>query len=200
MRVRTSSPLAPVGAAAWTHAEPVATDKPTELTQEFTQVFDAHASFVWRVVRRLGVPDADADDAVQDVFLVVHRRLQEYEERGSIRAWLFAICRQVASHRRRTTKRRDRTKASLPMPSSPVNPQEEAMRLEAVAIVHRFLGAIDEAQGIVFYLADVEGMTAPEIATSLGVNLNTVYGRLRIARQRFEAFVATLENEEAKTP
>jgi RNA polymerase sigma-70 factor, ECF subfamily len=204
MRVRTSSPLAPVGPAAWTPGDRVAEGNPPELTQEFTQeftrVFDANATFVWRVLRRLGVPDADADDAVQDVFLVVHRRLHEYEERGSIRAWLFAICRQVASHRRRTTQRRERTKASLPVPPSPVDPQEEAMRLEAVAIVHRFLATIDEAQGIVFYLADVEGMTAPEIASALEANLNTVYGRLRIARQRFEAFVAALENREAETP
>jgi RNA polymerase sigma-70 factor (ECF subfamily) len=63
------------------------------------------------------------------------------------------------------------------------------MRKEAVALVNDFLGRIDESQAIVFYLADVEGMTAPEIATSLDVKLNTVYGRLRVARQRFEAFV-----------
>jgi RNA polymerase sigma-70 factor (ECF subfamily) len=157
----------------------------------FAELFDAHASFVWRVLRRLGVPDADADDALQDVFLVVHRRLGEYEERGSPRAWLFAISRQVASHRRRTMARRERTRAELPSGgTSPDDPHETAVRNEAVSIVHEFLARLDEAQAMVFYLADVEGMTAPEIAASLEANVNTVYGRLRLARQEFEAFLA----------
>ena len=156
----------------------------------FAELFDANASFVWRVLRRLGVPDADADDAVQDVFIVVHRRLGEYEERGSVRAWLFAISRQVASHRRRTHARRERACAELPVGgSSPDDPYETAMRNEAVSIVHEFLSRLDEPQAMVFYLADVEGMTAPEIAASLDANVNTVYGRLRLARLEFEAFL-----------
>jgi len=69
------------------------------------QVFAAHADFVWRSLRRLGVPAADADDALQEVFLVVHRRLADYEDRGFMRAWLFSISRQVSSHYRRSTKR-----------------------------------------------------------------------------------------------
>jgi RNA polymerase sigma-70 factor (ECF subfamily) len=157
----------------------------------FAALFDANASFVWRVLRRLGVPDADADDAVQDVFIVVHRRLGEYEERGSVRSWLFAIARQVASHRRRTRVRRDRAIGELPRgDSSPDDPHETAMRNEAVSIVHEFMSRLDEPQALVFFLADVEGMTAPEIAASLEVNVNTVYGRLRLARQQFEAFLA----------
>jgi RNA polymerase sigma-70 factor (ECF subfamily) len=156
----------------------------------FAGLFDAHASFVWRVLRRMGIPAADADDAVQDVFLVVHRRLAEYEDRGSPRAWLFAISRQVASHRRRTRSRSERTRAELPMPdASPDDPYETAMRNEAVSIVHDFLAKLSEPQAMVFYLAEVEDMTAPEIATSLEVNVNTVYGRLRLARQQFEAFL-----------
>src|SRR5882724_13016294 len=69
------------------------------------RVFSAHADFVWRSLRRLGVPAADVDDALQEVFLVVHRRLADYEDRGFMRAWLFSISRQVSSHYRRSTKR-----------------------------------------------------------------------------------------------
>ena len=156
---------------------------------EFARVFDAHATFVWRVLRRLGVPDADAEDAVQEVFIVVHGKLGSYEERGSIRSWLFTISRQIASHRRRSAARRERTQAALPEAPPPDDPQHLAMRSEAVALVNDFLSELDEAQAMVFYLADVEGMTAPEIAASLDVKLNTVYGRLRTARLRFEAFV-----------
>jgi RNA polymerase sigma-70 factor (ECF subfamily) len=59
-------------------------------------------------------------------------------------------------------------------------------RREAVEAVSNFLDELDEPQRQVFYLADVEGMTAPEISAALGVKLNTVYGRLRLARKRFE--------------
>ena len=175
----------PASVAPWLHRPRVE----PQTTLDLARVFDAHATFVWRVLRRLGVPDADAEDAVQEVFIVVHAKGGEYEERGSIRSWLFAISRQVASHRRRSAARREHTRALLPEAVQPANPQELAMRAEAVALVNAFLSRLDENQAIVFYLADVEGMTAPEIATSLDVNLNTVYGRLRLARQRFEAFV-----------
>ena len=156
---------------------------------EFADLFATHAGFAWRVLRRLGVPDADTEDAVQEVFLVVHRKLATYEERGSVRAWIFAICRQVASHHRRTVMRRDR-RESIPPPVTPADdPHEMAVRREAVAVVHEFLAQLDEDRAIVFFLADVEEMPVTEIASSLGVNLNTVYGRLRTARLQFEDFV-----------
>jgi RNA polymerase sigma-70 factor, ECF subfamily len=182
--------------ASWMPPERLALEKSTD----FTRVFDAHASFVWRVLCRLGVPDADVDDAVQDVFIVVHHKLDGYEERGSIRAWLFAISRQVASHRRRSTERRERTRATVPGAPHPEDPQEAVMRREAVALVHDFLASLDDAQAIVFYLADVEGMTAPEIAGALDVKLNTVYGRLRLARRRFEEFLEKRSPREPLTP
>lgn len=177
----------PASVAPWLHRPRVE----SQTTFDLARVFDAHATFVWRVLRRLGVPDADAEDAVQEVFIVVHAKGGEYEERGSIRSWLFAISRQVASHRRRTYARSERTRAELPVSgTSADDPHEAALRSEAVAIVHEFLGQLSDGQAMVFYLSDVEDMTAPEIATSLEVNVNTVYGRLRLARQQFEAFVA----------
>jgi RNA polymerase sigma-70 factor (ECF subfamily) len=156
---------------------------------EFAGLFTAHASFVWRALRRLGVPDADAEDALQEVFLVVHHKLGAYEERGSVRAWLFTISRQVASHHRRSRVRRER-RESIPAPLVPMeDPHEAAVRREAAAIVRDFLEQLDEERSLVFFLADVEGMAVTEIASSLGVNLNTVYGRLRSARIRFEEFI-----------
>ncbi len=74
------------------------------------------------------------------------------------------------------------------------------MRREAVALVHDFLAGLDQAQAIVFYLADVEGLTAPEIAGAIDVKLNTVYGRLRLARLRFEKFVDERSPGEQRIP
>jgi RNA polymerase sigma-70 factor (ECF subfamily) len=156
---------------------------------EFAVVFGTHANFVWRVLRRLGVPDADAEDALQEVFIVVSRKLDEYQERGTIRSWLFAISRQVASHYRRTEARRQRKETIVPKAPACDDPHDAAMKREAVAIVQEFLGQLDEARAIVFFLSEVEGMAAPEIASLLGANVNTVYGRLRLSRKQFEEFV-----------
>jgi len=78
---------------------------------ELSRLFDLHADFVYRVLLRLGVPRADAEDCVQDVFLVVAHRLASYVEKGSIRAWLFVIARQVALHARRSDDARRRANA-----------------------------------------------------------------------------------------
>src|SRR6185295_4158846 len=76
--------------------------------ERIAELFSEHANFVWRSLRGLGVFDADVEDAAQEVFLVVYRRLAEYEDRGLLRAWLFSISRQVASHYRRGANRADR--------------------------------------------------------------------------------------------
>lgn len=159
-------------------------------SEPFALIFQTHADFVWRVLRRLGVPDSEVEDALQEVFLVVARRLGHYEERGAIRAWLFSIARQVAWHVRRANQRRDRKQQALLQPPPPDDPQQTAERNRAVALVRDFLATLDENQAMVFYLCEVEGMTAPEIAAALHVNLNTVYGRLRLARKRFEGMLA----------
>jgi RNA polymerase sigma-70 factor, ECF subfamily len=177
---------ASLASVPWSHGQHV---EGPEKAGAFADLFLAHASFVWRVLRRLGVPEADAEDALQEVFLVVHHKLPTYEDRGSLRAWLFTIARQVASHHRRSTVRRERRElVTVPAPA-PTDPHEEAVRREGAAIVRDFLEQLDEPRALVFLLADVEGMAVTEIASSLGVNLNTVYGRLRAARLRFEEFV-----------
>jgi RNA polymerase sigma-70 factor (ECF subfamily) len=157
----------------------------------FRALFHAHVDFVWRVLRRLGVPDAEADDAVQEVFMVVARQLVGYQERGTVRAWLFTIARRVAQHSRRSRIRRERTQQSSPASSGSDDPHRLAERSQAVTLLREFLATLDENQAMVFYLAEVEGLSIPDIASSMQSNLNTAYGRLRLARKRFEAFVAS---------
>lgn len=179
-------------------AELRSTTSTTERDARLAELFRTQASFVWRVVRRFGVPDADAEDAVQEVFLVVADRLDSYEERGSLRAWLVAIARQVAQHEQRARFRRERkaraahlfeVSAISAMSARPL--QQHALECnEAATFVNKFLSALHPDQAMVFFLAEIEGLTAPEIAGALQTNLNTVYGRLRLARKRFEACVA----------
>lgn len=149
--------------------------------------------FVWRVLRRLGVPDRSVDDAVQDVFVVVHRRLADFQGRSSLRTWLYGIARRVARDQRRRDQRRGEA-VELPaeVAGAAPDPRQAAEDAEALRALRGLLAALPDEQREVFVLAELEQMTAPEIAEATGAKLNTVYSRLRLARAAFNRGVAAL--------
>jgi RNA polymerase sigma-70 factor (ECF subfamily) len=161
----------------------------------FSAVYGEHFGFVWRSLRALGVPAAATDDAAQDVFIVVHRRLDDYDARAPMRAWLFGIARNVA-RRHRERAQRD---PGLHLVGEGRALDDTMQLREAATLVERFLDSLDDDQRAVFVLAQLEGLTAPEIAEALGVNPNTVYSRLRAARVKFERVVARRAAQERRT-
>ena len=168
-------------------AAPAAVERPS-----FDEVYQLHFDFVWRSVCRLGVAERSADDAVQDVFIVVHRKLAEFEGRSSIKTWLFAIARRVAHDHRRRAQRKDRA-GELPESLADEHtgsPRDAAETSEAVRVLRELLAALPDEQREVFVLAELEQMTAPEIAEAVTANVNTVYSRLRLARAAFNKAVA----------
>jgi RNA polymerase sigma-70 factor (ECF subfamily) len=149
----------------------------------FDQVYADHAVFVWRILRGMGVAEPLVEDAMQDVFMVVHRRLGEFDGLGSVKTWLFQIAFRTACGYRRKLRRagehepfEDRVEARTR------NPAEEAERRETLTIIAGLLDGLDDDKRAVLVLADIEEMTAPEIAVVMGTPLNTVYSRLRRAR------------------
>lgn len=164
----------------------------TELQQAadsrlFQTLYRDHFDFIFRNLCRLGVPRAQAEDALQDVYIVVLRRLADFQPGTSERAWLFAIAVRVASDYRRSQRRKGTDpwpEADLPA-SRAEDPFEGAARGEAVARLHACLGQLDDDKRAVFVMTELEQMSAPEIAAALQLNLNTVYTRLRAARQAF---------------
>ena len=160
--------------------------------------FASHGAFVFRVLRRLGVADAILDDAVQEVFLVAHRRWDSYDPEASIRGWLFGIARRIASHHHRSRRRAERNLAGAPVPPPSTSPEDIAARREAVAFVEGFVAGLDEDKRTVFVGCCIEGMSAPELAEALGANLNTVYSRLRVTKQAFERAVARRQRAEGR--
>ncbi len=165
----------------------------------FDAIYEAHFDFVWRSVRRLGVPERQLDDAVQDVFVVVHRRLSGFEGRSSVRTWLFGIALRVARDHRRAISRRGEHE---PLVEEPADdridpPDEQTAKVQALAVLDRFLARLDEDKRAVFILAELEEMTAPEIAEALSINVNTVYSRLRAARKAFDDAVKRLRAKES---
>jgi RNA polymerase sigma-70 factor (ECF subfamily) len=158
----------------------------------FEQLYDAHFAFVWRVLRHLGVPAAQLDDAAQEVFIVVHRRLPEFEGRAAATTWLFTIARRVARDQRERAARQPAAPAADldarlgALTALAAGPHEQLARQEAARAIEGFLAGLDDDKREVFVLAELEQLPAPAIAEALGVNLNTVYSRLRAARERFE--------------
>lgn len=158
----------------------------------FDELYAAQLPFVWRCLRGLGVPRPALDDAAQDVFLVVHRRLDEFAGRSSIRTWLFGIVRRVAFNQRRGASRK-RTQAqdlAVEPTSLPISPLEQAQNVEAAAFVQQFVEHLPKGQREVFILVMLEEMTIPEVAEALEIRLNTAYTWLRRARARFRDVMA----------
>jgi RNA polymerase sigma-70 factor, ECF subfamily len=164
----------------------------------FDVVYEEHFDFLWRSARRLGVHDGAVDDVVQETFLVVHRRLAEFEGRSTVKTWLFGILLRVVRDHRRHTRRKAPHSIRPEAPTDPETlsagsdqgPHERAAKTEAVRALHAILDELDDEKREVFILAELEQMTAPEMADALGANLNTIYSRLRAARQEFEQAVS----------
>lgn len=157
----------------------------------FDAVYQAYAPFVWRNARRLGVPASAAEDVMQEVFLVVHRRLPEFEEGTSMRAWLSAILIRVVRAFWRTRLRKNAPHDASLDPDGTADtktpsPLEAAEHDAAVRELYAVLSGMNEERREVLVLSEIEELTAPEIALALQVNVNTVYWRLRTARKEFE--------------
>ncbi|AKU95064.1 RNA polymerase sigma factor RpoE [Labilithrix luteola] len=160
------------------------------LEATFDAVYDRHVVFVWRTLRALGVTQSALEDAVQDVFLVVHRNLATFDGRAKVTTWLFEIARRVASTHRRTKRAgKDLPEVAEYLEDPRLTPFDEAALAEARVFLERLLDLLDEKQRICFTLMEFEQMTAEEVASLLGINVNTVYTRSRRARIEFDRLV-----------
>ncbi|MFV8755450.1 RNA polymerase sigma factor [Nannocystaceae bacterium ST9] len=155
---------------------------------EFDRLYRDYFAFVWRTLRRFGVRDAALEDAAQEVFLVAYRRAGAWHEWSSPRAWLFGVARRVAKDHRRSRERHERKLDALLELEGPSmldlggedRRLEDHQRLRAVGSA---IAALSPERRSVYVLAELEDMSAPEIAQALEINLNTVYSRLRRARR-----------------
>jgi len=170
---------------------------------DFDSVYDDNFTYIWRAARRLGVPSADTDDVVQEVFVVAHRKLPGFEGRAQVKTWLFKILLHVVRHYVRTQARKPGHRpASLaaevedPRDGRADGPAEAVERADAVRVLDGILACLGAEKREVFVLAEIEQLSVVEIAQVLGANLNTIYSRLRAARQEFERAVARFHNHE----
>jgi len=148
------------------------------------QIFDDEAAFVWRTLRYMGVAPSDLQDVCQEVFLVAHRRLGDFEGRSSIKTWLYQIClRAAAGYRRRAHMRHERVMADPPEQATPNTPSEALDEHVARELLRQILEGLDPVKREVFVLYEIEERPMSEIAEVIGCPLRTAYSRLETARK-----------------
>jgi RNA polymerase sigma-70 factor, ECF subfamily len=165
----------------------------------FEELYQQTFPFVWRTVRRLGVGDSTRDDVAQEVFVTVYRRLSEFQGRSSVKTWVFNILMGIVRNYRRSRRRKGKAQALSSTVVDPAiladaaaDPSELASRAQAGRILHQLLDELSEEKAVVLVMADLEGMTVPEIAELVNANVNTVYSRLRAARREFDETLARM--------
>lgn len=154
---------------------------------------EGHYDFVWRTLRYMGVPDATAEDAAQEVMCVLARRLDQVAH-GAEMSFLFSTAIRVASESRRSARRRptasdhdvDAISAQAPSADDLVDQRR------ALALLRHVLDAIPVDLRIVFVLCELEELTIPEVAALVGIPTGTAASRLRRAREHFQGLVRRL--------
>jgi RNA polymerase sigma-70 factor (ECF subfamily) len=157
---------------------------------DFEEIYRAHFPYVWRALRRLGILPADIEDVVHDVFVIVHRRLDDYDRRRAVRPWLFGIAFRLASENRRRARHRHEISApSVDVPGKVPSAEALIESDERRRMVLDCLQALSLEQRAVLILVDIDGEAPADVAASLKIPLPTVYSRLRAARGKFAAAV-----------
>lgn len=157
--------------------------RPPTSALDIVQLFREHAGRVERVLRRAGVHDSDLADATQEVFVVAHRKLPEFEGRASVSTWLYRIALRVAAAERRRARHRREQLCDEPPPSASGDLRDE---LEQRALLEHVADAVErlsDAQRAALALHDFEGLRMREVARRLRIPLKTAFSRSYAARK-----------------
>jgi RNA polymerase sigma-70 factor (ECF subfamily) len=169
----------------------------TPSAPSFSEIFEQTAPFVWRVLRHLGVKAADLPDICQEVFVVIHRRLPDFDaKKSSLRTWTYGICLRTASqYRRRAPRLREVPEAEAHEQSVMADQEDELERKRAREWLNRALEQVDADDRTVFVLHELEELPMKEIAVVLGCPVQTGYSKLHRARGQVEKAFRALATE-----
>jgi len=160
---------------------------PVPEAPEFREIFETQFSYVWHVLKRLGVAERDLEDLAQQVFLQVHGQLPKFDSRRPLRPWLFSFAYHAASNYRALSRHRVELSIVAPEQTCPRAPADEQLiTRQELELAELALSRVALERRAVLLLHEVEGHSMPEIAESLNIPLNTAYSRLRLARQEYE--------------
>jgi RNA polymerase sigma-70 factor (ECF subfamily) len=156
---------------------------------DFRAVYEAELDYVWRTLRRLGVPERDLEDLTHDVFVAFYRGRAAYDPSRPLKPWLFGIAFRVSSDFRRRAQHRYEIPSEHEATDHAPGAEEQYSAKQRRELVMRGLEALEPERRAVFVMHDLDGHSMPEIAQVLSVPLNTLYSRLRLAREQFAAAV-----------
>lgn len=161
----------------------------TERTKiDFTQLYEQHFDLVWRALRRYGVPDAELQDALQEVFLTVHDRFSTFEGRSTLRTWIYGIARRIARDHRLGSQLEMIDPGLLDQLSQPYPSDATGSdQAENARILYALLAQLTPERREIVVLVELEQMTIAEAADVLNENPNTLQSRLRLARSDLAA-------------
>jgi RNA polymerase sigma-70 factor, ECF subfamily len=160
----------------------------------FKALYRQYFHFVWSSARRFGIPPDAMDDLVQEVFIVIHAKLDSLERPEALYSWIYGVVRRTASNYRRALRSQQAAgilqDAAGEAESQEPTPFERLKTNADLELLGSLIAELDEPKREVFELIEIDELTVPEAAEVLEIPLNTAYSRLRAARQAFEAAVA----------
>ena len=173
---------------------------PPGVVPDFREVFDGQFSYVWNVLKRLGVAERDLEDLAQQVFLQVHAQLERFDGRRPLRPWLFSFAYHAASNYRALSRHRVELSVVAPeQADSKPGADEQLITLEELELAELALAQVVIERRAVLLLHEVEGLSIPEVADTLEIPLNTAYSRLRLARTEFTQVLSRLRARRGET-
>jgi RNA polymerase sigma-70 factor, ECF subfamily len=166
----------------------------------FEALYDEYYAFVARTVRRLGVAEHAVEDVCQEAFVVVYRRMHEFEGRAKIKTWVYRITANVVANQNRAQRRKaphQRSGARVDpeeLAISTPGPEATARQTQAAHLARNILMNMSEPKRMAFVLVELEGMSYGEAGAALNETFDTVRARVRAARNEFAHQVKLLES------
>jgi RNA polymerase sigma-70 factor, ECF subfamily len=179
---------------------PATAETPSPLLVTFEGLYDEYYPFVARTVRRLGVTDDAVEDVCQEAFVVIYRRLHEFEGRAKLKTWVYRIVANVVLNQNRTQRRKaphQRNGAHVDpeeLATTNLGPEAALRQNQAAALARVILMNMSEAKRMAFVLVELEGMSYAEAAASLDQTFDAVRARVRAARAEFEQQVRLMDS------
>jgi len=190
----------------WTHelADSPAPGSGVESVRlNFDEIYETWYDEVSRWVRALGGPEAEREDLVQDVFVVVHRRLVDFDGEN-VPGWLYQIARRRVRDFRRLLwvknllhKRSEIPEGLMYVGPGPADALETKQKRR---LLEQLLDKLNEPERAALVLFEVEGYSGAQIANLQGVPLNTVWARIHKGRKKLQAHLVRLEKRDAGSP
>lgn len=151
-------------------------------------IFREQFRYVWNTLRRLGIHERDLEDMAHEVFVRVHDQLPLFDRSRPLRPWLFGVALGIATNYRRLARHRVQLMAEPPEVTDQTRRADESLEQnEQAMLVHEALQHVGLEQRAVLVLHELDGCPIPEVATTLGLTLNTAYSRLRLGREAFRS-------------